>query len=73
MRVFVPLDMQCFWCNGRMRRGTAYSGSVIEHVTYFCKDCGAVAHFAVNHKKRIDLIEVEYKTTQKGEKEDATD
>ena len=54
-----------------MRRGTAYSGGVIEHVTYFCKDCGAVAHFAVNHKKRIDLIEVEYKTTQKEEKDDA--
>ena len=62
--MFIPNDLQCFWCNGWMKRGTAHSG-IIDHVTYFCKDCGAVAHFAVNHEKRIDAIEVEYKTTQK--------
>ena len=37
----------------------------------FCKDCGAVSHFAVNHKFPIDSISVEYLTTKKpGEEHD---
>lgn len=60
--MFVPTDMQCFFCGGRATRGTYFSGSTINHVSYFCKDCGAVMHFAVNEKKKIDAIEVEYKT-----------
>ena len=63
--MFIPSDIQCFWCNGRMERGTNFSSFSINHVTYFCRDCGAVSHFAMNHKCKINSIEVEYKTTDK--------
>ena len=61
-KTFIPLDIQCFWCNGHMKRGTCCTGSGIEHVTYFCEGCGAVSHFAVSDKQRISSIEVEYKS-----------
>ncbi len=67
--MFIPTDMQCFWCGGKMERGTIFSSFSINHVTYFCKDCGAVSHFAMNHKCKISSIEVEYKTTDKIVKE----
>lgn len=62
-RTFIPQSIQCFWCNGRMNAGTVYTGPSINHVTYFCKECGAVAHFALNEEKRISAIEVEYKSS----------
>jgi len=62
---FIPLDVQCFWCNGQMDRGTVISGA-LNCVTYFCKRCGGVAHFAVNDKQKISSIEVEYKSPDKG-------
>lgn len=62
---FIPLDIQCFWCNGQMDRGTVVSGE-LNCVTYFCKQCGGVSHFAVNDKRKINGIEVEYKSTEKG-------
>lgn len=61
-KTFIPADIQCFWCNGRMKRGTCRTGTAIEHVTYFCEDCGAVSHFAVSDKQRISSIAVEYKS-----------
>lgn len=64
MKTFIPAEIQCFWCNGTMRRGTNFSSFSINHVTYFCDDCGAVSHFAMNHKCKISSIEVEYKTTK---------
>lgn len=45
-----------------MKRGTNYTSTTINCVTYFCEDCGAVSHFAVNHKQKISSIEVEYKS-----------
>lgn len=45
-----------------MKRGTCRTGTAIEHVTYFCEDCGAVSHFAVSDKQKISSIEVEYKS-----------
>ncbi len=62
---FIPLDIQCFWCNGQMDRGTVVSGT-LNCVTYFCKQCGGVSHFAVNDKQKISSIEVEYKSPDKG-------
>lgn len=61
--MFIPSDIQCFWCNGWMKRGTVHSGT-IDHVTYICRECGGVAHFAVNHKQKITAIEVEYKSDE---------
>ena len=61
-RTFIPHGIQCFWCNGHMKSGTVYTGSALNHVTYFCEDCGAVSHFAVNDKQRISSIEVEYRS-----------
>lgn len=58
---FIPLNIQCFWCNGKMERGTVLS-STLSCATYFCKQCGGVSHFAVNDKKKISSIEVEYKS-----------
>ena len=57
---FIPQDIQCFWCNGRMKSGLVHLGSSIEDVTYFCESCGAVSHFAVCDKRRIKSIEVTY-------------
>lgn len=61
---FIPLDIQCFWCNGHMKRGTCHTGTAIENVTYFCEDCGAVSHFAVSDRVKISSIEVEYKASK---------
>lgn len=61
-KTFIPLDIQCFWCNGHMKRGTCRTDSSIETATYFCEDCGAVSHFAVSDKQRISSIAVEYKS-----------
>lgn len=61
---FIPLEIQCFWCNGQMERVTLYSGT-LNCVTYFCKQCGGVSHFAVNDKQKITSIEVEYKSPDK--------
>ena len=64
MHTFIPNEIQCYWCNGQMNRGIAYSGTRLEHVTYFCRECGGVAHFAVNHEQKITSIEVEYKSNE---------
>lgn len=61
---FIPLDIQCFWCNGHMKRGTCRTGTAIENVTYFCEECGAVSHFAVSDRVKISSIEVEYKASE---------
>ena len=61
---FIPLEIQCFWCNGQMERGTVHSGT-LNCVTYFCNRCGGVSHFAVNDKQKITSIEVEYKSPDK--------
>ena len=63
---FIPLDIKCFWCNGQMERGTVVSSCTLNCVTYFCKQCGGVSHFAVNDKQKISSIEVEYKSPDKG-------
>jgi hypothetical protein len=68
---FIPEDIKCFWCNGRMERGTYFTSPSINHITYFCRSCGAVSHFAVNHKCKISSIEVEYKTTNPAGTSDA--
>jgi len=64
MHTFIPNEIQCYWCNGQMNRGIAYSGSGLNHVTYFCRECGGVAHFAVNHEQKITAIDVEYKSSK---------
>ena len=67
---YIPLDIQCFWCNGEAKRGTASTSPYINSVTYFCKNCGSVAHFAVNHKQKICAIEVDYKSSERGEQDE---
>lgn len=62
--MFIPEDIKCFWCNGWAKRGTSSMGGRVETVTYFCKDCGAISHFARNEKQKIDSIEVEYKSKE---------
>jgi len=62
---FIPLEIQCFWCNGQMDRGTVHSGT-LNYVTYFCKRCGGVSHFAVNDEQKIARIDVEYKSQNEG-------
>ena len=64
IKTFIPLDIQCFWCNGHMKRGTCRTGFGIDTVTYFCEDCGAVSHFAVSDRVKISSIEVEYKASE---------
>ena len=58
--IFIPKDIQCFWCNGHMKAGTVHLGSGVKQVTYFCESCGAVSNFAVNDERRIKSIEVKY-------------
>lgn len=60
-RTFIPNEIQCFWCNGRMNRSSTLSGE-LSYVTYFCVHCGAVSHFAVHDKKRISNIEIKYES-----------
>ena len=61
---FIPLDIQCFWCNSQMKRGMAISGE-LNCVTYFCKRCGGISHFAVYDKQKIRSIQVDYKLQDK--------
>ena len=43
-RLYVPADIQCFWCNGHMQeKGATCMGSDLNCVSYFCKDCGGIA------------------------------
>lgn len=56
----IPLDIKCFWCDGQAKRGTCVSSTYVDHVTYFCENCGGVSHFAVGHKRNIKAIDVEY-------------
>ena len=51
--IYIPREIECFWCGKRMIRGTTFSGPLINHVSYFCKECGAVSHFAVHEVKKI--------------------
>ena len=60
-RMFIPDKMQCFWCNELMRVGTTKIGSGDNYVTYWCQDCGSVAHFCVNRDNRIKKLAIEYK------------
>lgn len=66
---YIPREIECFWCGKRMIRGTVFSSSSINHVSYFCEECGAVSHFAVHNNKKISSIEVEYKATKEGDEE----
>ena len=69
--LFVPSDMQCFWCNGRAtEKGVTKMGSGVNHVTYWCRDCGGVMHFAINDENRIKSFDVKYHF-EKEEAEDA--
>lgn len=65
----IPREIECFWCGKRMLRGTAFSGTSINHVSYFCESCGAFSHFAVNDKKKICGFEIEYKYQKDGDVE----
>lgn len=65
---FIPNEIQCFWCNGEMKVGTLFTGSSTNHVSYFCKRCGAVSHFAMIEKRKITAIEVEYKSDEEAAK-----
>lgn len=58
---FIPLEIQCFWCNGQMER-RMLTFDTITCVTYFCKQCGGVSHFAVDEKQKIKSIKVEYES-----------
>ena len=60
--VFIPREMQCFWCNGKMEeKGVTKMGSGDNYVTYWCEDCGGVAHFCINSENPIKSFTVKYK------------
>jgi len=49
---YIPSDIKCFWCNSHMReKGVTAMGSDINHITYFCDQCGGIAHFAVDTER----------------------
>ena len=60
---YIPSDIKCFWCNGHMREnGVTAMGSGINHITYFCADCGGIAHFVVDTERgsKIKSFEIKY-------------
>lgn len=60
---YIPSDIKCFWCNGHMKeRGVTKTGAGINHITYFCSDCGGIAHFAVDIERnsKIESFEIKY-------------
>jgi len=60
---YIPSDIKCFWCNGHMReRGATAMGAGVNHITYFCDDCGGIAHFAVDTERnsKIKSFEIKY-------------
>jgi hypothetical protein len=62
-RRFAMLSGECFWCNGHMHeRGITKIGAGINHITYFCIDCGGIAHFAIDteHDSKIKSFEIKY-------------
>ena len=66
--VSIGLYKECMWCGGTMKRGTCFMGGRIEHVAYFCQDCGSVAHFGRDKEKKITGIEVSYEYEEEGSK-----
>ena len=59
---FQPSEIQCYWCNGRMKvGGVIKSGGGINYISYFCKNCGGIAHFARHDDKKIKGFDVQYK------------
>lgn len=60
-RTFQPSDIQCYYCNGQMKvGGVIKSGSGLNYISYFCKDCGGIAHFARYDNKKIKGFDVKY-------------
>lgn len=59
-KLYIPAEIQCFWCNGHMReKGVTYS-SDLDCVSYFCDDCGGIAHFARHDNKAIKSFTIRY-------------
>lgn len=60
---YIPSDIKCFWCNGHMReKGATKMGAGINHISYFCDQCGGIAHFAVDTEQdsKIKSFEIRY-------------
>lgn len=60
---YIPSDIKCFWCNGHMQEhGATAMGAGMNYITYFCNDCGGIAHFAVDTERdtRIESFEIKY-------------
>ena len=65
-RLYVPADIQCFWCNGHMQeKGATCMGSGLNCVSYFCKDCGGIAHFARHDDRTIKTFTIGYDMSEK--------
>lgn len=59
--LYVPADIQCFWCNGHMQqKGATSMGSGLNYISYFCKDCGGIAHFARHDDRNIKTFTINY-------------
>jgi len=72
-RLYVPADIQCFWCNGHMRqKGVTCMGSGLNCVSYFCKDCGGIAHFARHDNKYIEDFTTKYNFTEEKKSNETT-
>lgn len=64
--IFIPSEIQCFWCNGRMReRGVTRIGCGLNNSTYFCQECGGIAHFARYDDRTIKTFTIGYDTKEK--------
>lgn len=58
---YIPPTIKCFWCNGEMTiGGPTCMGSGLNCVSYFCKDCGGIAHFAQNDYVPIKSFTIKY-------------
>lgn len=62
MHNYIPATIKCFWCNGKMTvGGPSRMGSGLNEISYFCCDCGGIAHFArYEDKQSIKTFKVEY-------------
>ena len=66
---YIPATIKCFWCNGKMTiGGPTHMGSGLNNISYFCCNCGGIAHFACYDDRNIKTFTVNYNTSEKANK-----
>lgn len=49
--LYIPPTIKCFWCKGKMELGgSILADNSYNEVSYFCCDCGGIAHFSYYNK-----------------------